>query len=242
VRTVRSGLALGLPAQLVLVTALLAADGIGIAGWLTALGCVAATHGLLARSAVARLGPADRITLVRSTLGAVVAGLVADTFPRTGHVFALAAVSVVALLLDAVDGQVARRTGTASRLGARFDMEVDAFLILVLSVYVARQFGGWVLAIGAARYGYLAAGWVLPWLREPAPPRFWCKVVAALEGIVLTAAAANVLPHWAATAALVVALALLAESFGREAWWLWRQRIRFVPAPARQLVTVATRG
>ena len=39
--------------------------------------------------------------------------------------------------LDAVDGQVARRTGTVSALGARFDMEVDAFLILVLSVYVA---------------------------------------------------------------------------------------------------------
>ena len=43
----------------------------------------------------------------------------------------------VALALDGVDGQVARRTGTVSALGARFDMEVDAFLVLVLSVHVA---------------------------------------------------------------------------------------------------------
>ena len=102
--------------------------------------------------------------------------------------------SAVALVLDDVDGRVARRTGTASPLGARFDMEVDAFLILVLSVYVARSVGSWVLAIGLARYAYVAAGWVLPWLREPVPPRYWGKVVAAIQGIVLTIAASGVLP------------------------------------------------
>ncbi|GAA4940924.1 hypothetical protein GCM10023238_03240 [Streptomyces heliomycini] len=45
--------------------------------------------------------------------------------------------TAVALILDGVDGKVARRTGTSTPLGARFDMEVDAFLILVLSVYVS---------------------------------------------------------------------------------------------------------
>ena len=49
----------------------------------------------------------------------------------------LVVLAAVALVLDGVDGQVARRTGTVSALGARFDMEVDAFLMLVLSVYVA---------------------------------------------------------------------------------------------------------
>ena len=96
----------------------------------------------------------------------------------------LVTLAVVALALDAVDGWVARRTGTASPLGARFDGEVDAFLILVLSVYVARSAGAWVLAIGAARYAFLAAGWLLPWMREPLPPRYWRKVVAATQGIV----------------------------------------------------------
>ena len=74
-------------------------------------------------------------------------------------------------------------------------MEVDAFLILVLSVYVARSVGPWVLAIGVARYAFVVAGWLLPWLREPLPPRYWRKVVAAIQGIVLTVAAADVLPR-----------------------------------------------
>ena len=39
--------------------------------------------------------------------------------------------------------------------------------------------GIWVLAIGAARYAFLAAGWLLPWMREPLPPRHWRKVVTA---------------------------------------------------------------
>ena len=65
----------------------------------------------------------------------------------------LVSLATVALVLDAVDGWVARRTRTTGMFGARFDAEVDAFLILVLSVYVARSVGAWVLAIGVARYG-----------------------------------------------------------------------------------------
>ena len=139
------------------------------------------------------------------------------------QVTVVVSLAVIALALDAVDGWVARRTRT-TRLGARFDAEVDAFLILVLSVYVARSAGAWVLAIGAARYAFLAAGWALPWLREPLPPRYWRKVVAATQGIVLTIAAADVLPPTVTEAALVAALVLLAESFGRDVWWLWRHR------------------
>jgi len=90
---------------------------------------------------------------------------------------------------------VARRTGTATGLGARFDGEVDAFLILALSVYVAPAFGAWVLAIGAARYLFLAASGCLPWMRAPLPPRRWRRIVAAAQGIVLTVAAAEVLPR-----------------------------------------------
>src|SRR5262245_9828520 len=131
--------------------------------------------------------------------------------------------AAIALALDAVDGWVARRT-RATSLGARFDGEVDAFLILVLSIYVAPEAGAWVLAIGAARYAFLAAGWALPWLRAPLPPRYWRKVVAATQGIVLTIAAADVLPPTVTEAALVVALVLLAEAFGRDVWWLRRHR------------------
>ena len=164
------------------------------------------------------------MTLARATLAVGVAALVADSFDQPVPVTLLVSLAAIALALDAVDGWVARRTRTTSTLGARFDGEVDAFLILVLSVYVARSAGAWVLAIGAARYAFLAAGWVLPWMREPLPPRYWRKVVAATQGIVLTIAAADVLPLALTQAALVAALALLAESFGRDVWWLWSHR------------------
>jgi phosphatidylglycerophosphate synthase len=170
------------------------------------------------------LGPADWVTLSRATLAVGVAALVAASFAGPVPVALLVALAAVALALDAVDGWVARRTGTATELGERLDGEVDAFLILVLSVYVARSAGVWVLAIGAARYAFLAAGYVMPWLRGSLPPRYWRKVVCAAQGVVLTIAAAGVLPRGIADAALAGALVLLAESFGRDVVWLWGRR------------------
>ena len=120
--------------------------------------------------------PADAITAVRAALAVTVA-VIGPTGPGLVLV-------VVALALDWVDGQVARRTGTTSAFGARFDMETDAFLILVLSAYVAPAVGWWVLLIGAARYLLWLAERVWPWLRRPVPPRYWRKVVAAVQGIV----------------------------------------------------------
>ena len=89
------------------------------------------------RDPAARLGPADWVTLTRATLAVGVAALAADSFERDVAVATLVALASLALALDFVDGQVARRTGTASALGARLDGEVDAFLILALSVDVA---------------------------------------------------------------------------------------------------------
>jgi phosphatidylglycerophosphate synthase len=182
-----------------------------------------ADQSVLVQYRVEGLGPADWVTLARATLAMGVAALVVDAFTRTVPVGLLMVLATVALVLDAVDGWVARRTRTTAA-GARFDAEVDAFLILVLSVYVTRSSGAWVLGIGAARYAFLAAGWLLPWLRAPLPPRYWRKVVAAIQGIMLTVAAAGLLSPALTRALLVVALASLAESFGRDVWWLWNHR------------------
>jgi phosphatidylglycerophosphate synthase len=169
-------------------------------------------------------GPASWVTLARATLAGGVAALAADSFTRDTPVELLVTLAAVALALDAADGWVARRTGTATALGARFDGEVDAFLILALSVYVASMYGAWVLAIGLARYLFLAGEWLLPWMRAPLPPRRWRRVVAATQGVLLTVAAAGIMPRALTEALLVAALALLAASVGECAWWLWRRR------------------
>ena len=169
-------------------------------------------------------GPASWVTLARAVLAVGVAALAADSFMRDTPVALLVALASVALVLDAVDGWVARRTGTATALGARFDGEVDAFLILALSVYVAPIAGAWVLAIGAARYVFLAGERLVPWMRAPLPRRRWRRVVAAAQGIVLTVAAADVLPRSLTQALLGAALVALAASMGECTWWLWRRR------------------
>jgi phosphatidylglycerophosphate synthase len=217
---------LGMLATAVLLGVVSATAGLGVAGWIAGLATGSAAPALLIaarrRSDQPSVHPADWVTLTRAILIAGVAALVADSFVRPVPVTALVTLSIVALVLDAVDGRVARRTGTATPLGGRLDGEVDAFLILLLSIFVAQGYGWWVLAIGAARYAFLLAGWLIPWLAAPLPPRFWRKVVAAVQGIVLTVAASGVPSNLIVTIALVAALLLLAESFGRDVVWLYR--------------------
>jgi phosphatidylglycerophosphate synthase len=236
VLTLRSGLAVGMVAQVALLAALEITVGLSAFGWFVGLSCGVVTNALVARGAARGgadgFGPADLVTLTRAILACGVAALVTDSFLQPSAVRTLVALSVAALLLDAVDGWVARRTRTASMFGARFDGEIDAFLILVLSVYVASFAGAWVLAIGAMRYAFGLAGWWSLWLRRQLPPRYWRKVVAAIQGIVLTSAAAHVMPRSLTTVTLAVALALLAESFGRDVWWLWGHRRVEPAAPA----------
>ena len=220
-------LAIALVTQVVLMSALSAAVGLPPAGCLVGLTCGLVVCALLGRglrrSGAPVLGQANRVTLARTVLVGGVAALVVDGSTRFEVTAALVVLSTVALALDGVDGWVARRTRTTTSVGARFDMEVDAFLILVLSVHVAEALGAWVLSIGAARYLFVAAGWVLPWMRATLPFRYWRKVVAAVQGIVLTLAAANLLPYGVVVTALLVALGLLVESFGRDVWWLRRR-------------------
>jgi len=214
-------------AQVLLLVALAATVGLGALAWMVGLVCAVVVDGAFARGLARRdderVSPAEWVTLGRASLAVGVAALVTDSFRQPISVAVLVTLSVIALGLDTIDGWLARRTRT-SELGARFDGEVDAFLILALSVYVAPEVGAWVLLIGAARYLYFVGECVAPWMRAPLPARYWRKVTAAVQGITLTIAAADVLPHGVTVLMMVAALAVLAESFGRDIVWLWRRR------------------
>jgi phosphatidylglycerophosphate synthase len=224
------GPAIGLAAQAAVLAALAVGVGLGAAGWLAGavFGLVTwgALGGALRRSGARAFGAANHVTLARATLVGGVTALTADALRNglsvTVPIGVLVGLATVALVLDGVDGQVARRTSTETPLGARFDMEVDAALIMVLSVLVATRIGGWVLAIGALRYVFVAAARALPWLRGALPPRFGRKAVAAVQGVVLVVAASGLLPGVVAAALVGAALASLVWSFGRDVAWLWR--------------------
>jgi phosphatidylglycerophosphate synthase len=232
-RLVQQETAVGAGVQILLLALLGTAIGMGPAGWLTGLAFAIATWAVLSkalhRSRTRSFGPANRVTLGRAILVGGVTALVADSFQNPPPVTVLVALTTVALILDAVDGQVARRTGTASALGARFDMEVDAFLILVLSVYVATSQGAWVLLIGGMRYAFVAAARVLPWLNGALPPSMARKTVAAFQGIFLLVAAAGILPSTATLGVVLLALSSLCWSFGRDIGYLWRVKAAFAP-------------
>nr|WP_228447635.1 CDP-alcohol phosphatidyltransferase family protein [Streptomyces paludis] len=260
-RVLRQATTAGAGAQLLLLAALGATAGLGPAGWLAGLLFTVATWALLTRALsrqwppARRFGAANAVTLARTTLVGGVTALVAESLasgePVAGAavgapVVLLTGLTAVALFLDAVDGKVARRTGTESSLGARFDMEVDAFLIMVLSVYVAASLGAWVLLIGAMRYVFVAAARALPWLNSPLPPSMARKTVAALQGVLLLVAATGALPRVPLYAVVLTALATLVWSFGRDILWLWHGRhtvaavaAATAPTPSAHLALVA---
>ncbi len=224
------GPAVGLALQLGLLAGLAVTVGVRPAGWIAAGAFALGTHVFLGngmrRAGLMRLGPADVVTLSRAILVGGVVAAAADALTGMTPGPVVVGLAAVALALDGVDGAVARRTGTASPLGARFDMEVDAALILALSAVLVRPVGAWVLAIGVMRYAFLAAGRVWPWLTAPLPPRRSRKVVAAAQGIVLVVAVAAVLPQSATVVAVRLALLALAWSFGRDVRWLARSATR----------------
>lgn len=222
------GPAAGMVGQVCVLVVLAATVGLSLAGWIAGAAYAVLIQAMLTRglyrSGARTLGPANTVTLARAVLVGGVTALVAHSIGHRTSVAVLVTIAAVALALDAVDGQVARRTGSTTELGARFDMEIDAFLILVLSVYVSQSLGWWVLAIGLFRYAFVAAAWPLPWLAAELPPRFSRKVVAAIQGVVLAVAASGLLPTLVAVAAVGAALAVLAWAFGRDVGWLWGNR------------------
>ncbi|WP_426321283.1 CDP-alcohol phosphatidyltransferase family protein [Microbacterium sp. E-13] len=194
------------------------------AAWVAGLGYLVVSSLLLTAGlrGEARFGPANAVTATRSALVGLVTALVVASFARPVPTALLVALVACALILDGVDGYVARRTGSESEIGARFDMEVDAFLLLVLSVYDVRFVGGWVLAIGLMRYAFVVAGWMLPWMRRTLPPRYWRKVVTAACGIALAVVASQLLPPAGSAMVAAAGLVLMLESFGRDVLWLAR--------------------
>jgi phosphatidylglycerophosphate synthase len=180
-------------------------------------------RGLTAHHPHPRLGVANQITLTRAAISCLIAARTIDPAslgaPERWELVALAG---AALLLDGADGWAARRQGLASQFGARFDMEVDAFAILVLAIAVVKAAAvpHWVLAIGAMRYLLLAARRVVPLLRRPLPPGPVAdrrrKTIAVVQSVaLLIALAPSTSASWAATTC-AAALVLLAYSFAAD--------------------------
>ena len=195
--------ALALPLRFVLISA-------------AAFGAIAGCTLVLARSRMrgAPFGTANVVTLLRAALAAPLAGLALEA-PDAGLAWFAIALAVTALVLDGVDGRLARGAGLATPFGARFDMEVDALLILGLSVlcWQFEKAGAWILAAGLLRYAFVAAARALPWMRRPLPPSRRRQTVCVVQVVALLACLSPLLDRGASAAVGALGLAVLAWSF-----------------------------
>lgn len=171
------------------------------------------------------LGWANRVTLLRSALVALVAGGLAADLSAAGH-WPWLGLATVALLLDGVDGFVARRAHCQSAFGARFDMELDALLILLLSVALIAHagLGPWVLLIGVMRYAFVLAGRGYPWLKAPLFASRRRKAVCVWQVSALLLALTPLTSGTMAAILALSALLTLMYSFAVDVHWLYRQR------------------
>jgi len=176
------------------------------AGGLAGLGVrLAAARGSWTPSGA--LGLANQLTLFRLAVVAALTWLF-GALPWFGFV----ALLIALLILDGVDGWVARSRGEASAFGAALDMETDALCIMVLGILLwsHRLVGAWVLVAGLWRYAFACAVALVPSLGEAPRTRFY-RVVFVLLMICL----AGAFVPWASFAniAAAVGTALVSISF-----------------------------
>ena len=169
----------------------------------------------------ARIGIANLVTGARGVLTALVAAALIEV-PSDDLAWALVVLAIAALVLDGFDGWAARRQGVVSAFGARFDMEVDGFLILALAALVWRfdKAAAWVLASGLMRYVFVAAGLVWPWFDRPLPVSRRRQVVCVVQIAGLVAALAPIAPQPLSAWVAGLSLAALAWSFWVDVRWL----------------------
>ena len=177
-----------------------------------------------------RFGPANVVTTFRSAIVAAIGGIVlaGQQFPHILSQDALwlvmgAAASV--LFLDGCDGYLARRYGTSSRYGARFDMEIDALLILLLSVavFLTGKAGAWVLLIGLMRYGFLLGQMTFERLSGELADSRRRKAVCVAQGMALCIGLAPAAHPRISALVLSFALLSLILSFAVDTAYLWKQ-------------------
>jgi len=156
------------------------------------------------------LGVANTLTALRGLATAVlIARLVAGL--STSSRLALT-VSVAGILSDILDGEVARRTDTRSRLGQIMDGEVDAILCLALALVLIQngRMPGWVGVILLLRYLVPILGTLGSYLLFAHPVRFGSTQIGKFAGILQSLYfLALLLPHNRLFLTQVIAMPLL---------------------------------
>ena len=176
-------------------------------------------------------GMANTVTTVRAAGTALLAGLVPVAnelaqMPLSSEntlLWGLSLWVLFLLALDGVDGFLARRSGLSSSFGARFDMEIDALLALVITLFLWQygKAGIWVLGLGLMRYGFIVASFFAAPLRGDLFPSFRRKLICVVQLGALCLMLSPLSGSLSGTALGFIAMIALAGSFVRDIVWLY---------------------
>jgi phosphatidylglycerophosphate synthase len=214
-----------------LVALLVTATGVAVLAalplWAALPAVLAVTAGTLwrfrTRTHASRFGLANWVTLFRLNLVALMLVTVWPGAPDTVPSWPLFLIAATALVLDGVDGWLARRRREAGAFGERFDMGADtAFTIITTLCLVGFGLvGAWVLLLGLLRPAFAAAARLRPEFAAPLPESRGRKIACAGSLTCLVAGLAPPLAGFAPALALA-ALVQLLWSFGRDFRYLLR--------------------
>lgn len=171
----------------------------------------------------AHFGSGNRVTLARGMIASLLGGAVpVVTALDTEALWVASTAALLALVLDGADGWVARRSRMASAYGQHLDMNFDTVMmgILALLAWQGGKAGPWILAIGLARYIFVAAGWVWPWLNAELPFSQRRRVICVVQIAALLVCLTPLMVPPVSSLAAVAALGLLLFSFAVDTLWL----------------------
>lgn len=177
-----------------------------------------------------RLGYANLVTAFRACLVSLLGAVIVcfdELATDRAVLFGLVGMVLFTLALDGIDGYLARRYGQESAFGARFDMEIDALMILILSCAAALldKAGAWVVLIGLMRYGFIVAGWVDSRLEGELFPSLRRKVICVLQISALCLLLVPFVMPPLSTGIALISLVLLTYSFAVDIRYLLRQPV-----------------
>lgn len=172
-----------------------------------------------------RFGPANSVTFLRAVLVCWIAGSIGQAATDWAAWF-IVIIGTTALLLDGVDGWLARKYRCATDFGARFDQEIDALLILILAILTVQtgKAGIWILLAGLLRYMFIVGALVFPKLADPLPPSKRRQTICVVTVVGLILCLAPVVTPPVSTVLAVLTVGVLTLSFTVDTLWLLRSR------------------
>ncbi len=127
----------------------------------------------------------------------------------------LAGLLLMIVILDVVDGYIARKLNQQSDFGLYFDMETDAFFVALVSMllYFKGMAPAWILIVGFMRYLNVAVYQILRLKPKKEPKQRFASVIAGTLFVVL--AISFMLPTPIRYYSLLIVSILVMYSFGR---------------------------